>query len=262
MMDKKYHFITGLPRSGSTLLSSILRQNPRFHASITDPLATLVKGVIETSQDGPGMKHEVPIERRKNLVRSLFEGYYKDVDKEVCFNTNRAWTLLSGVTGDLYPDSRMIVCVRDINWILDSFEVAHRRNPFSTNTATGGHTGTVYSRAEALMEDKGIVGFPYVGLKQAITGPVNERNRLMLVEYEMLCKDPEKMMKAIYAFINEPYYEHDFNNVEASWDEYDAEIGIKLHDVKKKVEFKQREFILPPDILSKYANMEVWRMMK
>ena len=116
-MNKTHHFITGLPRSGSTLLSSILRQNPRFHASITDPLANLVKGVIEHSQDSPGMKSEVPVARRKNLVRHLFEGYYEDVDRPVVFNTNRAWTYLTNITRDLYPKSKHIVCVRDINWV-------------------------------------------------------------------------------------------------------------------------------------------------
>ncbi len=256
-MQKKYHFITGLPRSGSTLLSSILKQNPRFHASITDPLATLVKGVVETSQDGPGMKHVVPIERRKSLVRHLFEGFYEDIDKPVCFNTNRAWTLLAGVTKELFPESRHIVCVRDINWILDSFEVAHRKNPLSSNTVTGGVGTTVYSRANSLMEEAGVVGFPYVGIKQVITGP--EQNLVFIMEYDNLCKYPEQMMRSIYSFISEPYYQHDFDNVEASWDEYDSEIGIKLHDVRKRVEFRPRNFILPPDILSKYANMEVWR---
>jgi sulfotransferase len=256
-MNKSYHFITGLPRSGSTLLSSILKQNPKFHASITDPLATLVKGVIESSQDGPGMKTEVPIERRKNIVRHLFEGYYQDVDKEVIFNTNRAWSLLTGVTKDIFPKSKHIVCVRDIKWILDSFELAHRRNPFSTNTVTGGHSGTVYSRVQALMEDQGIVGFPYIGIKQAITGP--DQHLLFILEYDQLTKKPKETMQALYAFIDEPYFEHDFDNVEASWDEYDAEIGIKLHDVRKKVEFRQRNFILPPDILNQYDKMEVWR---
>lgn len=256
-MEKTYHFITGLPRSGSTLLSSILKQNPRFHASITDPLATLVKGVIESSQDGPGMKSEVPIERRKNLVRHLFQGYYEDVEKPVCFNTNRAWSLLTNVVSDLYPRSKFIVCVRDINWVLDSFEIAHRRNPFATNTVTGGHSGTVYSRVDGLMTDTGVIGFPYMGIKQAITGP--EKRLLFLLEYDQLCKNPEVMIKALYKFIDEPFFQHDFNHVEASWDEYDAEIGIKLHQVRKKVEFRQREFILPPDILNKYAKMEVWR---
>ena len=258
MTDKTYHFITGLPRSGSTLLSAILKQNPRFHASITDSLATLVKGVIETSQDTPGMKSEVPVERRKNTVKGLFNGFYEHVNKPVIFNTNRAWTLLTPQVKEMYPKSKMIVCVRDINWILDSFETAHRRNPMSTNTVTGGLSGTVYSRAEMLMEENGVVGFPYIGIKQAITS--DEKHMIMLIEYNQLCKTPEQTMKAIYSFIGEEYYQHDFNNVEGSWDEYDAEIGIKLHQVKRKVEFTPRQFILPPDILQKFANMEVWRL--
>jgi len=256
-MSKTYHFITGLPRSGSTLLSSILKQNPRFHASITDPLANLVKGVVEHSHDSPGMRAEVPIERRKNLVKYLIDGYYADVDKPVIFNTNRAWTYLINITRDLYPKAKYIVCVRDINWVLDSFESAHRRNPFSTNTVTGGHSKSVYQRAEELMREDGVVGFPYVGIKQALTGP--DQSLLFLLEYEQLCKDPANTIRALYNFIEEPQFEHDFDNVEASWDEYDAEIGIKLHDVRKKVEYRERKFILPPDILSKFANMEVWR---
>jgi sulfotransferase len=256
--DKTYHFITGLPRSGSTLLSVILKQNPRFHSSITDSLATMVKGVVETSQDTPGMKFEVPVERRKNIVKGLFNGFYEHIDKPVIFNTNRAWTLLTPQVKEMFPNSKMIVCVRDINWILDSFETAHRRNPMSTNTVTGGLSGTVYSRVEMLMDEKGVVGFPYIGIKQAITS--NEKNMLMLIEYNQLCKTPEQIMKAIYSFIGEEYYQHDFNNVEGSWDEYDAEIGIKLHQVKRRVEFTPRHFILPPDILQKFANMEVWRL--
>jgi sulfotransferase len=81
----------------------------------------------------------------------------------------------------------------------------------------------------------------------------------MIVEYDQLCKNPKGVMTAIYNFIGEPQFEHDFNNVQMSWDEYDAEIGIKLHDVRKKVEFKTRETILPPDLIHKYSGMEVWR---
>lgn len=256
-MTHAYHFITGLPRSGSTLLSSILKQNPRFHASISDPLATLVRGVIEHSHDSPGMRSEVPVERRKNMVKSLVDGYYQDVEQPVCFNTNRGWTYLTNVVKDLYPKSKLIVCVRDVNWVLDSFECAHRRNPFSTNTVTGGLNQSVYQRVEALMKEDGVVGFPYVGIKQALCS--TEQNMLFLMEYEQLCKKPKQLITSLYNFINEPLFDHDFDNVAASWDEYDAEIGIKLHDVHQKVEWRERKTILPPDIWNKFGNMEVWR---
>lgn len=256
-MEKKYHFITGLPRSGSTLLTSILKQNPRFHSSITDPMATFVKGTLETFVNEPGMRSEVPEERRKNLIQGMFDGFYRHVDKEVIFNTNRAWTFLTPQMKFIYPKSKMLVCVRDINWVLDSFEVAHRKYPLATNTVTGGPGKSVYERMDVLMDEKGIVGFPYVGIKQAITG--NEKNMLMLIEYNDLAKKPDLIMKSIYNFIEEPFFQHDFDNVEGEWDEYDKEIGIPLHRVKKKVEYTPRNFILPPDILNKFKDMEVWR---
>jgi len=257
-MTRQYHFITGLPRSGSTLLTSILNQNPRFHSSITDPLATFVKGMLETLVSEPGMKTVFPEERRANTIRGMIDGYYEHIDKEVIFNTNRAWTFLTPQVKHVYPNAKMIVCVRDVNWVLDSFEQAHRRQPMDVNTVTGGPGKSVYERVEMIMTEQGIVGFPYVGIKQAITS--NERNMLMLVEYDDLAKSPEKVMRAIYNFIDEPWFEHNFNNVEASWDEYDKEIGITLHKVRKKVEFTSRKSILPPDILNKFNNMEVWRM--
>ena len=37
-MNKKYYFMGGLPRSGSTLLSSILNQNPRFYSGPSSPV--------------------------------------------------------------------------------------------------------------------------------------------------------------------------------------------------------------------------------
>jgi sulfotransferase len=256
-MDKKYHFITGLPRSGSTLLVSILRQNPRFSSSISDSLCPLVRTTIDNCQKGPGVKYEVPVERRRNIAKYLINGFYHDIDKPVIFNTSRGWTLITNVIKDILPESKLIVCVRDINWILDSFELAQRRNPFSTSSVSGGHQGNVYTRCKMLMEDNGVVGAPYIGVKQAISGP--EKNLLFLLEYNELTKNPEKTIRSLYEFIGEPYFDHDFDNVEGSWDEYDTEIGIKLHTVRKKVQYIEREHIIPPDILDRYRNMEVWR---
>ena len=86
---KKYHFISGLPRSGSTLLSSILKQNPRFTADISDPLHSFCHSIIRDINGAVGMDAAVPIEKRKRLMRDLFDSFYSD-GNEVCFNTNRA----------------------------------------------------------------------------------------------------------------------------------------------------------------------------
>jgi sulfotransferase len=44
-MQNGIHFISGLPRSGSTLLAALLRQNPRLHAGMTSPVATIYTAV-------------------------------------------------------------------------------------------------------------------------------------------------------------------------------------------------------------------------
>lgn len=254
---KKFHFISGLPRSGSTLLTSILLQNPRFHSSITDSLASFVKGMLDTVGTEPGMKSEIPVERRINTIKGMFDGFYSHIETPVIFNTNRGWTYLTPIINEIYPDSKLILCVRDINWVLDSLERAHRKEPFSYNTVSGSIGKSVYQRVENYMNETGIVGFPYIGIKQAITS--DEKNKLILIEYDHLCKNPENILRSIYKFIEEPYYDHDFENVERSWGEYDSEIGINLHETRKKVEFIPRSTIIPPDILQKYMNMEVWR---
>ena len=44
-MARTIHFISGLPRSGSTLLAAILRQNPSLHAHISSPVGALITAV-------------------------------------------------------------------------------------------------------------------------------------------------------------------------------------------------------------------------
>ena len=45
-MQNGIHFISGLPRAGSTLLAALLRQNPRFHAGMTSPVGAIFNAKI------------------------------------------------------------------------------------------------------------------------------------------------------------------------------------------------------------------------
>jgi sulfotransferase len=50
------HFISGLPRAGSTLLSAILPQNPRFRAGMTGPVGSLIEAMLRSMS----MSNETP----------------------------------------------------------------------------------------------------------------------------------------------------------------------------------------------------------
>lgn len=246
---KKYHFIAGLPRSGTTLLSTILKQNPKFDASISGPLARYVRAIIQESSAQGGYRFECPPEKRKKLIKGLFDNYYDDDTKEICFNTNRGWPLLLPTIKDLYPESKMVICVRDIEWVVDSFETLVRKNPYNVSSMfSPDENVNVYSRAESLLSNSRTIGFAYGAVKQGITSEF--KSSIMVLEYETLAKYPEQTMKALYKFIGEEYFNHDFDDVEASYDEFDEEVSLPgLHTTRKSVKFIERESIIPPDLI-------------
>jgi sulfotransferase len=254
---KQYYFISGLPRSGSTLLSAILKQNSNFYAGISDSLLSHVRSQIEVGNDVPTSEKQES--RLKRIVNNTFDAFYYDVSNPIVFNTNRLWTNMLPELKSLYPYTKVICCVRDITKIIDSFERMHQKNPFLISSVFNKSVDlNVYTRSNSLMVDNGIVRLPYDSLKSAITGIHNDM--LMLVEYDILTRNPEGTMRAIYNFIDQPYYAHNFANVETSFDEYDSDIKLKgLHTTRKAVEYTNKAYIIPPDIQSQYSGLEVWR---
>lgn len=256
---KQFHFISGLPRSGTTLLSTILKQNPRFEASVSGPLARFVRAVVQESSSQGGYRFECPPEKRKNIIGGLFTNYHDDPTKDVAFNTNRGWGLLLPIVKDLYPQAKVLMCVRDIGWVLDSFETLQRKNPFTfTSMFSPEENANVYTRCEALLNPGRVLGFANNAVKQALFS--EHRKSIMVIEYDSLARDPASMLRAIYNFIGEPFYQHDFDNVEASYDEFDEDVQLPgLHTTRKVVEFRPRDSILPPDIWQRVRGMEAWK---
>ncbi len=255
--QSNYHFISGLPRSGSTLLSGILTQNPKVHAAMSSPVAALINGCLEQIGAGSEFYTFFDDHKRKSICRALFDAYYEDNSKEVVFDTNRVWTARLHQLVELYDDFKVICLVRNPAWIMDSFEKIYRKNPFDySKMFSAGNRITVYSRCESLLN--GTVGMALTALKEAFYGEYSER--LLLVDYELLARFPAKTMGLIYDFTGMSEYPHDFNNVEYSHDEFDNTLGVKgLHTVAKKVKFKQRRSILPPDLFQKYDEMAFWK---
>ncbi len=258
MHNKQYYFISGLPRSGSTLLSGILKQNPEFYADITSPIC----GVVKDGIDGiTGSEHNLNIDeqRRKSIIRGIFDGYYSNTERPVVFDTSRKWTGDTSLLRSLFPYTKIICCVRDIGWILDSFERISAKNPFHTNTLIPQeHNANVFSRCDAMMSKEGGIVMGVWALLHE--GYVMNPNMIKLIEYEDLCKTPEKTIRSIYKFIDKPYYEHDFDNVEYSNENFDLSCNIKdLHTLRRKVEWIERRSILPHYVWEKYSGMEFWR---
>ena len=261
-MFQRIHFISGLPRSGSTLLSALLAQNPRFQAGMSGPLAGLFGALLGEMSARNEFSVFIDDAQRQRVLRGVFEQFYADTRAEVVFDTSRAWCTRLPAIGELFPLARVIACVRDVPWIVDSIERLVRKNAFQPssifNYASG---GTVFTRANGIAGAEGLLGYAYDALKEAYFG--EHADRLLLVQYETLTSDPARALKAVYDFIGEPAFKHDVMHVDYDASAFDAKAGTPgLHAIRPRVQPNERATILPPDLFARFANDAFWREPK
>ena len=229
---------------------------------MSSPVCALMNGVLEQTGAGSEFYPFFNEQKRKALCHALINAYYEDTHADIIFDTNRSWTSRLHQLVNLYDDFKVVCCVRNPAWIMDSFERIHRKAPFDYSRMYSPQARqTVYSRCEALVSVNGAFGGAWTSLKEAYYGEYSDR--LLLIEYDLLTQYPEKTMNLLYQFIGEEPFSHDYNNVEYEENEFDKNLGVKdLHTVKKKVEFTSRRSILPPELFAKYEEMAFWKDTK
>ena len=256
----RYHFISGLPRSGSTLLAAILSQNPRFSAGMSSPVAGLVHMLLHEMSGQNEFSVFIDNRQRAAILRGIVDHYYADNPAAVVLDTNRTWCGKLPLLSTLFPESKVIACVRELPWIIDSIERLVRRNAFEPsaifNYSTG---GTVYTRTNGLAGPEGLVGQAYDALKEAYYGE-QAAGRLILVQYESLVSHPERTLKALYTFLEEPEYPHDLNRVRFDAEAYDRKAGTPgLHRIRPRIEAVERATILPPELFQRFRGDAFWK---
>ena len=141
------HFISGLPRSGTTLLSALLRQ---------------------VSQENEAAVF-IDDDQRPRILRACVQAFHGDIrPDEVVFDINRQWTTRLSLLARLYPGAKVICRVRSPAWVLDPIESLIRRNPLERSGIFRFDSGgAVCSRAEGLMSGTGMIGYALNGLREA-----------------------------------------------------------------------------------------------
>jgi len=260
-VDHGIHFISGLPRAGSTLLAAILRQNPRLHAGMTSPVGGLFGALLREMSQANEAAVFIDDAQRAAILRGVFDAYYARVHRtRTVLDTNRVWCARLPALTALFPDARVVACVRDVPWIINSVERLIRRNRFEPSGLFKFEPGgTVYARCEALSGGTGLVGFAWNALREACFG--EHADRLLLLTYETLCDEPARALAAVYDFLGLPPFTHDFTHV--AYDEareFDARLGTPgLHDVGPVVRRETRRSLLPPDLFARYEPDSFWR---
>lgn len=253
--DKTYYFISGLPRSGSTLLANILAQNPRFHTTGTSGIMDIIFGV-RNSWDRLVEFQAAPNEPAKlRVMRGILDNYYSDVDQPVVFDKSRGWvSLLEMAEAILGHKAKVLVPVRDIRDVLASFEKLWRNTSKTTQIAQEPafyfKFQTIQGRTDIWMQPDQPVGLAYNRISDAVQRGFGDR--MLFVDFDDMTNDPKGTFKSIYKFLGEKEFDHDFDHVkQVTWED-DAVHGFKgLHDIRTKVEPMKSQW---PHILGNFVE--------
>lgn len=254
---RNYYFISGLPRSGSTLLSTILSQNPDFYADISSPLSMIIENTVRVFSECENSSH-INEERRINTIQSLFEGYYSLQSQTTIFDTSRIWTRNTSLLKQVFPNTKIICCVRNIDEIINSFEKLWTHNPLyykQINDFT--YSQNIFERSDEIY-NRFIIPY-FSSLKE---GCAKTPEIIHFIEYESLCKFPEKTMRNLYEFIEIDYYKHNFNELNYQNPKFDLKSGVpNLHKIKSTVYYENCRYYIPEEIKQKYQQikMEFWK---
>lgn len=267
-MDKTYHFLAGLPRSGNTLLSAILNQNPDIYSTPLSPLPGLMWDYVNSCNNMEPISRNKENEiRAQKLLSSFFDTFHKGIDKPVIVDREKDWGTpanLDLIKRFVTPTPKIIITVRDILEIIASF-VLMDADYLKNNTANSGAFINYYrspkdSIVEFLMKPNGDIDKALLGLASAFF-PEN-KGIFHIVEYNDLMLKPEETMSGIYNFLELPNYKHDFKNIKKIESDNDTSIGLPkdLHDIRKSLSKSKTSIdILSEYIKHKYSDMEFWR---
>lgn len=266
-MLKEYILLSGLPRSGSTLLCNILAQNPEFYVSpATSGCHDVLFGI--RNQWDQLIEHKaagVNYDTMRSVLQSALSGYHP-TDKKVIIDKGRGWlSLIELAQFILSKPVKIISTVRDISEILASFEILWRKSTgqsqWAFEKADYIKAQTVEGRCDIWANSSQVVGLAYNRLKDAFAR--GHQKSILLVEMDDLTKCPLLSMQRIYDFIGQPYFEHDFLNVLQYTKEDDAGVHRipDLHTIRNEIKPVPRKAlqVLGRDLVKKFNGSEFWR---
>lgn len=264
--------MAGLPRSGSTLLSSILNQNPNFYSGPSSPVLACMNAIDGLLQNNELYKAFPKPEQAAQMISGLISQFYSDIDKPVVIDKNRVWGGHIPLIENYIQQKAKIICpVRDIDEILTSMITMIKRNPSPPDGSRPNFIDEPLikqnipindeNRCNSIARPKGVLDNSLRAIADATQAGLLDR--LLFVEYKDLMSKPEQTMELIYQFLGEPNFKHDFNNIENTNKEKDLDIyGLEdMHTVRKvvKATAPNPKDVLPPLVIQRCKGMDIWR---
>jgi len=234
MDSSRIFFLCAMPRSGNTLFASIMNQNPDLRVtanSITLEIMSklyLLKGedIFQNFPDHQSLDQ---------VLNMVYPTFYKNWNYKYIIDRGAVGTVGNLLLMRKYfkQPIKCVVLLRDIIDILASYIKWFETEPTSFVNKEG---NTIEEKLSFIMNDQGVV----VHALKCIQHLMKPENKQMayFFKYDDFVLDPEKYIKEIYQFLEIPYFQHTFINLDQltvngiAYD--DSILGKNIHTIRTK----------------------------
>lgn len=263
---KTYHLLAGLPRSGNTLLSAILNQNPNIYSSPLSPITGMLWDFDQGLFRNENFLRLDNGQPALNAGKNIIVNYYANINKPIIIDREKAWATeanLRLVKKYITPTPKIIFTVRPVVEILASFINILPEDSYidkamrDANWWYKDYLSKNDNRCDFLMAPGNQIDKSLFSINQILDS--DNKNMFHIVSYDEITNEPDSALKGIYKFLKLPNCEHNFNNIVKLEKDNDEALGqpANLHEIRPKLNkvSKKPEDVLSEYVINKYSNV-------
>lgn len=229
-MKDNVYFLSGLPRTGSTLLTSILNQNPNIHTEGNSALCQLMWDLKVSCENTEQIKNKQ--EMPNKLLSALPHLFYENNDKKI-IDKCRSWTLpanLELIDNYITKTPKIIIMLRPIVEIVKSFVFIRKMNGWGNP-----EEGLLDEGSEPIMRS-------LEGVKH--TKSINS-GQFAYYWYDDLINKPEATINSMYNFCGWNNFKHQYDDIKNLTPEKDDVINlVGLHNIRPTISRRSLDITL------------------
>jgi len=253
--DKQIYFLCAMPRSGNTLFTSIMNQNPELVVTPNSITLEIMKNLFllkktDTFQNFPDEQS------LDNVMDEVYNLYYKYWSYKTIIDRGPVCTPgnLKIMQKHFKKPIRCVVLVRDLLDVLASYIKWFETEP----TSFLNKYKTLDEKLSVVMEKNGAVGKELMSIQYLLHHP----EMAVFIKYDNLVQNPEQEIRKVYTFLNIPYYPHYFENLEQvivnGLPYNDRIVGKNMHTIRTEKIMKVENYyknIIPERFIKEYGHI-------
>ena len=244
-LEINVYFLTGIPRAGNTILSSVFNQNPYAKISANSVLPLLFNNILAAKHDDK-FKNFPDFKGIDNIINNLFKNYYAHY-KCATIIDRAAWGFHLNILKHMPVNNKFIILHRPLLEVLASFVRVEKPTD-------------VIKYCDDLLLKETILSDALISTQKII----DSKKEYLLITYDDLINNICECIEKICKFVNVSYIEPDLNNIRQlninNVEYNDSVLSGNFHTIRTREIIKNKnslEDFLPKRVIDKYKNFDV-----